>query len=96
MIVVDGPKTFANLVTVVAPELSDDDLRNALATADPDVAQSHLIDETSQRYLREGRYEEFFQRRGEAVARAIEAHVRRMAEWGARDGKAVSEILRAG
>jgi hypothetical protein len=96
MIVADGPETFANLVTVVAPELSDNELRDALARADPEIAQGHLIDETSQRYLREGRDEEFFQRRGEAVKRAIESQVRRMAEWGARDGKSISEILRAG
>jgi hypothetical protein len=66
----------------------------ALVSATPEVAASHLVDAQAQRALAEKRFDDFLERRAEAAAKAIRTHVDNMAEWGARDGRAVSDILR--
>jgi hypothetical protein len=71
------------------------ELAQALAAASPDVAASQLVDEDAQQLLVEGRAEAFLERRAQAVARAIKTHVDRMAEWGARDGRAITDIIRS-
>ncbi|MFG2036970.1 DUF262 domain-containing protein [Dactylosporangium sp. NPDC048998] len=87
------PATLANRAVVTAgPAML---LRRQLATAPAEVAASHLVDEEAQRLLREHSADAFLERRGAALTSAIEAHVDRMAEWGARDGRSVADLLKA-
>jgi hypothetical protein len=67
-----------------------------LATVAPEVAASHLIDAEGQRLLAAGDDGRFLEHRAGLVERAIREHVDRMAEWGARDGESVRDVLRAG
>jgi hypothetical protein len=66
----------------------------ALMSVPADAAASHLVDETGQELLRAGRYEDFLARRGTALTALIKTHIDRMAEWGARDGRSVSDLMR--
>jgi hypothetical protein len=85
--------TLANRV-IVAP-VPAATLRQQLAASSPEVASSHVVDEESQHLLRDQAAEAFLDRRAAALATVIERHVDRMAEWGARDGRSVADLLRA-
>ncbi|MBQ0893004.1 DUF262 domain-containing protein [Micromonospora sp. U56] len=67
----------------------------ALAAAPPSVAASHLVSEEGQHLLAHGDWSAFLVLRTEECVRVITGHVNRMAEWGARDGRAMSDILRS-
>ncbi|MFI5907383.1 DUF262 domain-containing protein [Dactylosporangium sp. NPDC051541] len=71
-------------------------LRTQLAQAPPEVAESHLIDRTAQRLLAGSSPVAFLDRRAERLNAAIKWHVDRMAEWGARDGRSIADMLRTG
>ncbi|SCL31612.1 GmrSD restriction endonuclease domain-containing protein [Micromonospora inyonensis] len=66
-----------------------------LASASTSVATSHLIDEEGQGLLLRGKWSDFVHHRSAACSRAIATHVDQMAEWGARDGRALADILRS-
>ncbi|SCF39450.1 DUF262 domain-containing protein [Micromonospora mirobrigensis] len=66
-----------------------------LAAASAEVAASHLLSEAAQEELGGGNVPTFLLLRAEDCSRVITDHVNRMAEWGARDGRAVSDILRS-
>jgi hypothetical protein len=92
---VDSPlaATVANRVIVTAGTAAT--LRQDLAQASSEVAESHLLDEHAQRLIADGSSQAFLELRAIALTRAIEQHVDRMAEWGARDGRSVSDLLRS-
>ncbi|MBO4206733.1 DUF262 domain-containing protein [Micromonospora echinofusca] len=90
----DGPTdTIAN--RVVVPAAPSRQIRQQLATVSADIAASHLIDAEAQRLLAAGATDAFLERRTAAVAVAIRRQVSQMAEWGARDGQALSDVLRS-
>ena len=89
---IDLASTLAN--RVVTHLGSGRTLRRALVDADPQVAETHLVDEHGQRLLAEEKVEAFLDRRARAVAATIKSHVDRMAEWGARDGRSIAEAMR--
>jgi hypothetical protein len=92
----DGAVNSATIANrVVAPTGSTRSLARTLASAEPEVAASHLIDPDAQRLLATGQLAEFLARRADACAIAIRMHVNRMAEWGARDGHSVADLLRS-
>lgn len=70
-------------------------LRDALAGAPREVAESHLIDEHSQHLLAIGDDRAFLTERSVTLKTAIQRHVDRMAEWGARDGRSIADIMRS-
>ncbi len=70
-------------------------LQYALAAAGPDVAASHVVDAEAQFLLATGRLEDFIARREPAVGALVKGHIDRMAEWGARDGRSVADIIRS-
>ncbi len=70
-------------------------LRDALAAASLNIAESHLIDEFNQHLLACGDDRAFLIGRSVAVKAAIQRHVDRMAEWGARDGQSIADIMRS-
>jgi hypothetical protein len=80
--------------SICAPS-STRDLRDAFATAAPYIADSHLIDEHSQLLLAEGHRDRFLVARSVSVTTAIQSHVSQMAEWGARDGRSVADVIRS-
>lgn len=88
-----GVSSIANRL-ICAP-LPPQDLRQALVTAPREVADSHLIDEFSQLLLAEGHDESFLAGRAVTVKAAIQSYVDQMAEWGARDGRSVADIIRS-
>lgn len=69
-------------------------LDSILAAVSSDIAASHFIDEEAQRLLHSDP-EAFLARRSQTVSAAIKAHVNRMAEWGARDGQTIADIIRS-
>jgi hypothetical protein len=77
----------------VANASSGPDLRRMLIAAAPGVAASHLVDDQGQRLLAAGADDEFLARRAEAVTGLIKSHIDQMAEWGARDGPAMSDVI---
>lgn len=70
-------------------------LKNAILNATPDVAASHLIDDAGRQLLGEGHQEEFLLRRSRELTAVVRTHVDRMAEWGARDGRPIADIIRS-
>ncbi len=84
--------TMANRAIALA---SGRALQRQLASATPDIAASHLVDEEAQRLLASGAFDTFLQRRAEAVTDVISDHVGGMAEWGARDGQAIRDLIRS-
>jgi hypothetical protein len=77
----------------VADDGSGPDVRALLIAARPEVAASHLVDEEGQRLLAAGADDEFLARRANAATEVIKAHIDQMAEWGARDGPAMSDVI---
>jgi hypothetical protein len=71
-------------------------LRQQLADASPEVAMSHLLDKRTQTLLTESSPTAFLERRADILAIAFKRHVDRMAEWGARDGQSIADLLRTG
>jgi hypothetical protein len=67
-------------------------VQQLLAQAAPDVAASHLVDNLGQRLLIQDA-DEFLARRSGAATTLIKSHIDRMAEWGARDGRALSDLI---
>ncbi|MQA24943.1 MAG: DUF262 domain-containing protein [Micromonosporaceae bacterium] len=65
-----------------------------LQFASPDVAETHLVDEVCRAHLREGDVTGFLKRRRDLVATQIERHTAAMAEWGARDGVPIRDLMR--
>ena len=91
---VRGAETFANrLFTTVLPGRRS--VRAAMLAAPEDVAQSHLVDDEGRRLLAGGHDVAFLERRAEAVREVVRRHVGRMAEWNARDGAAMADLIRA-
>lgn len=70
-------------------------LRNALAAGSREIAESHLIDELSQHLLASGDDRAFLIGRTATLRTAIQRHVNQMAEWGARDGQSIADIMRS-
>jgi hypothetical protein len=85
--------TMAN--RIVSQMKSGSSLRSALISASPDVAATHLIGSDTHAFLLDGDYQQFLARRSEVVATVIAAHVERMSEWGARDGRSIADIIRS-
>ncbi|MET7399834.1 DUF262 domain-containing protein [Dactylosporangium sp. NPDC005572] len=86
--------TIAN--RVIAAQGPAATLRKELAAASPEVAESHLLDRTAQTLLAGPSPAAFLERRAAALTAAFERHVDRMAEWGARDGRSIADLLRTG
>lgn len=87
----DRSRSIASRI-ICAPGRSQD-LREALAIAAREVADSQLTDALSQHLLASGDDRAFLTGRSVTVMTAIQRHVDRMAEWGARDGRAISDIM---
>lgn len=86
-------RTMANrIVCSMRPGRS---LQRALISAPPDVAASHLIGSDTHDFLLNGDYQQFLARRSEVVISVIGAHVERMSEWGARDGRSIADVIRS-
>jgi len=97
MVITDQPElrmgTMANRIICSAkPGRS---LQQALISATFDVAASHLIGSDAYESLLNGDYQQFLTQRSKLVSAVIGAHVERMAEWGARDGRSISDIIRS-
>lgn len=90
------PDSIANWA-VSGPVTGDDRsaLRGLLAYCPPEIAASHLVDAEGQRLLRAGDVDRFLARRADAVVRLIAGRIDEMAEWGARDGRAMSDVIRS-
>lgn len=67
----------------------------ALVSASPAVLASHLVTEDARVLLERREWDDFLERRAAACVATITGHVSRMAEWGARDGRSVVDILRS-
>jgi hypothetical protein len=91
----DGPlaATFANRVVDAAR--SRRPIRELLATASQSVAASHLVDERGQALLASGDLDGFLEHRHTSVRTAVRNHVNGMAEWGARNGRSVADIMKS-
>ncbi|WP_341719698.1 DUF262 domain-containing protein [Micromonospora sp. FIMYZ51] len=83
--------TIANRLILPPGERPDP---TRLASATVSVAASQLVDERAQELLTRHRWIDFLAHRAEACDAVIRSHVDRMAEWGARDGRALTDILR--
>ncbi|WFE49636.1 DUF262 domain-containing protein [Micromonospora sp. WMMD1155] len=68
--------------------------RAALVGASTAVAASHLITEDARRLALRDDWAGFLDLRAQECSRTITGHVNRMAEWGARDGRSLTDILR--
>jgi hypothetical protein len=86
-------KSFANRV-VTGANVSRP-VRIALVECSPDIAATHLVDRRGQELLRAGDAAAFLRHRRETVSSAIGSHVDSMAEWGARDGRSVADMMRS-
>jgi hypothetical protein len=91
---VDGTNTMANRV-VLGRDAKSGSLAGALAIAPDSVAASHLIDQEDQRLLGAGEFARFLDRRADRLRAHIRRHVAAMAEWGARGGRAISDVIRS-
>jgi hypothetical protein len=76
---------------VIAPPGSGA-LASVLAAAPAAVAASHMIDQT---LLAAGQDDHFLASRADALSILIKAHIDQMAEWGARDGQAMADVIRS-
>jgi Uncharacterized conserved protein (DUF2081). len=90
-----GPNGHTMANRVIAGPGFGRDLADALAEATPGVAASHLIDNEAQELLSAGPGGQFLIRRAQLVASTVEEYVDRMAEWGARDGRALADVIRS-
>lgn len=90
-----GPYSKSTANRIISYPARTGVLRRALASTSRQVAASHLVDEFSQYLLSDGDDESFLIGRSVTVQAAIAAHVDRMAEWGARDGRAITDIIRS-
>ena len=70
-------------------------LQHALAAAAPEVATSHLVDAEARVLLATAQLEKFLVRRELIVGAVVKRHIDRMAEWGARDGRSVADVIRS-
>jgi Protein of unknown function DUF262 len=86
-------RTFANRAAVRG-KLSQP-VRSALADASEEVALSHLVDRRARELLAADDQAGFLDRRAQAVVLAIRQHVDTMAEWGARGGRSVADMIRS-
>jgi hypothetical protein len=95
-IVPSGDPALAGTIAnrVVLPHGSPITRRVALATATESVAMSHVVDPEAQSLLAAGRHDAFLARRAEQVTALISDLVSHMAEWGARDGPSMSDLMR--
>ena len=84
--------TVANVLISTAP--SAQPVHTALAAAPAHVAASHLVDERAQEALRDEDWSRLFDRREDAITTQVRRHVDLMAEWGARDGPTVADLMR--
>jgi hypothetical protein len=85
--------TLANRVVGITGSPSV--LASRLAQAPEQIAASHLIDAEAQTLLVRCDDANFLSRRNYLVTSAVVRHVNRMAEWGARDGRALADIVRS-
>jgi hypothetical protein len=90
-----GPRGNSLANRIICPPATPRALRDALATATHAVAKSHLIDELSQHLLATGDDEAFLLGRSVTITATIRSHIDQMAEWGARDGRSIADILRS-
>lgn len=86
-------QTFAN--RVVAGGRLTRPVQAALAEAPEEVAASHLVNHEAQRSLLSGEVADFLARRATLVGVAVREHVDSMAEWGARDGRSIADMVRS-
>lgn len=86
-------QSFAN--RVILPTSPARPVRVALVEASPDVAATHLVDREAQQLLAAEDFEGFLQRRAALVKAAIGRHIDAMAEWGARDGRSIADMIRS-
>lgn len=84
--------TIAN--RLISPSGSGRTLQDGLAGASPEVARSHVVSDEAGHALRNGVLPLFLVRREAELQRFISDHIGRMAEWGARDGQSMSDLLR--
>lgn len=84
--------TFANRIVRGTPVPH---VYSALLTAPLQVAGSHLVDEECIRLAIREDEAGFLERRAELVRAQVRQHLDAMAEWGARDGRSVVDLLRA-
>ncbi|SHN44162.1 GmrSD restriction endonuclease domain-containing protein [Cryptosporangium aurantiacum] len=87
-------KSAAN--RIVHGALGGTNVAAALTKVDQGIADSHLLDEAAVELLHQGRTDEFFEHRQLLVEAAINNHIDRMAEWGARDGRTIRDLMRSG
>jgi hypothetical protein len=95
-ILTDGPWPHGGSMAnrIVSAPVHGSPVRDLLVAADPAVSESHLVDEAGQFLLAQGGSESFLRARAGALEETIKNHVDRMAEWGARDGRSISGIMR--
>jgi hypothetical protein len=96
-IVNDGPNPLAQSLAnrIVTDVGSGRTLQRALGTAGPELAATHLIDDQAYVLLVTLQLDRFLARRESAVRIAVKRHIDRMAEWGARDGRSVADVIRS-
>ena len=90
---VPGAQSFANRVVVGSP--ANRSVRALLVESSGDVAASHVLDGRALELLTAGSLEDFLQHRGHILAEVVAAHVDTMAEWGARDGRSIADMMRS-
>jgi hypothetical protein len=85
-------QTVAN--RLVAGTMTNRPVRIQLLDVPEEVALSHLIDDQGRQLLSAGDLERFLDHRSVLVSQLIRIHVDTMAEWGARDGVSIANMMR--
>jgi hypothetical protein len=89
------PDSYRLANRIIAAGKAPGGVRGALAAASAEVAMSQAMDEEARSLLRSGDSERFLRHRAALLQRLITTHVDDMAEWGARDGRSVKDMIRA-
>ncbi|HLL69325.1 MAG TPA: DUF262 domain-containing protein [Micromonosporaceae bacterium] len=85
-------ETFANRLVKTSKSRS---VRSQLTTAPADFTLSHLVDERGREFLSAGELHRFLSHRADLLREVVRTHVDSMAEWGARDGQSLANMMRA-
>ncbi|MFI5911361.1 DUF262 domain-containing protein [Dactylosporangium sp. NPDC051541] len=96
--IVDAPATelagtFAN--RIVVPKSLTGSIRSLLLNASNQIASSYVVDQDALASLARGDADSFLELRADQLALTIGRHVNAMAEWGARDGRSLADIVRS-
>jgi hypothetical protein len=86
-------RTFAN--RIVTGHRAGRSTKALLVEAPREVAETHLVDVAAQDALRRGDVADFLRHRQPRVQAAVERHLDTMAEWGARDGISIADMIRS-